>query len=137
MTTLQKTIYIKAPKEKVWAYLTDPDKLSIWFHKPKTTITTGSYEMFGAESGDRLMWGDVLISDPFETLRYTFTIAPMGDTNSTVTWTLTEVAGGTRLALLHEGLPEGEDAFGLTLALDNGWDDHLARLRADAHQDGS
>lgn len=137
MTTLQKTIYLKASKEKVWAYLTDPDKLSTWFHKPKTVITTGSYEMFGIESGDRLMWGDVLISDPFETLSYTFTIAPMGDATSTVTWTLTEVAGGTRLVLHHEGLPDGEDAFGLILALDKGWDDHLARLRSDAHQDGS
>lgn len=136
MTTLQKTIYLKADKEKVWAYLTDPEKLAIWFHKPVKPLAAGDYEMFGVESGDRLMWGDVLISEPFDKLRYTFTIGPMGDATSTVTWTLTEVPGGTRLALLHEGLPESEDAFGLTLALDKGWDDHLARLREDAHQSG-
>lgn len=136
MTTLQKTIYLKADKEKVWAYLTDPEKLAIWFHKPAKPLAAGDYEMFGVESGDRLMWGDVLISEPFDKLRYTFTIGPMGDATSTVTWILTEVPGGTRLALLHEGLPESEDAFGLTLALDKGWDDHLARLREDAHQAG-
>jgi len=57
----------------------------------------------------------------------------MGDATSTVLWTLTEVAGGTRLSLEHSGLPQGEDAFGLTLALDKGWDDHIARMRGDIH----
>ena len=89
--------------------------------------------MFGATSGDRLMWGEVTTADPFDQLIYTFTIGPMGDATSTVTWTLTGVAGGTQLALLHEGLPDSEEAFGLTLALDKGWDDHLGRMRADAH----
>jgi len=37
--------------------------------------------------------------------------------------------------LRHEGLPQGQDAFGLTLALDKGWDEHLGRMRASAHGD--
>lgn len=32
-------------------------------------------------------------------------------------------------------LPQGAEAFGLTLALDKGWDDHLARMRAAAHEE--
>lgn len=135
MTTLRKSIYLKTSRETVWAYLTDPDKLSIWFHRPDKTLVPGSYAMFGAESGDKLMWGDIITADPHAKLSYTFTITPMGDAVSTVTWTLTDVPGGTRLDLLHEGLPEGEEAFGLTLALDKGWDDHLGRMRADAHAD--
>lgn len=132
--TLQKTIYLKADKPTVWAYLTDPDKLAIWFHKPKVPLTEGaSYEMFGTTSGDRLMWGDVITADPHDYLEYTFTIGPMGDATSTVKWTLSDVPGGTQLALLHEGLPEAEEAFGLILALDKGWDEHLGRMRADAH----
>ncbi|WP_448329698.1 SRPBCC family protein [Sulfitobacter sp. M13] len=134
-TILQKTIYIKATPAQVWAYLTEPAKLAIWFHKPKTSLIEGEYEMFGAESGDKLMWGEVLLAEPFSRLEYTFTIAPMGDAVSTVRWNLEEVAGGTRLSLSHEGLPQGEEAFGLTLALDKGWDDHLARMRASAHGD--
>ena len=59
----------------------------------------------------------------------------MEDTVSTVSWNLEDVAGGTGLSLSHEGLPQGEEAFGLTLALDKGWDDHLARMRAAAHDD--
>ena len=134
-TILRKSIYLRASPAQVWAYLTDPAKLAIWFHKPETALVEGEYEMFGTESGDRLMWGEVLVAEPFSRLEYTFTIAPMGDRTSTVKWLLEEVAGGTRLSLRHEGLPQGEEAFGLTLALDKGWDDHLARMRASAHED--
>ena len=131
---LRKNIYLRATKAQVWAYLTDPDKLAIWFHKPTETLTEGSdYEMHGVQSGDKLMWGKVTKSQPHDQLEYTFTIAPMGDAVSTVSWTLTEVAGGTQLSLEHSGLPQGEDAFGLTLALDKGWDDHMARMRDAIH----
>lgn len=134
-TILTKTIYLKASPAKVWDYLTDPDKLAIWFHKPQSPLVEGEYEMFGTESGQKLMWGDVLVAEPFKRLEYTFSIAPMAGQSSTVKWTLEEVPGGTRLSLRHEGLPQGEEAFGLTLALDKGWDDHLARMRASLHDD--
>ncbi len=134
-TILRKSIFLKATPAQVWAYLTDPDKLAIWFHKPDTELAKGPYEMFGVDSGDKLMWGEVLVCEPFSRLEYTFTIAPMGDQTSTVKWSLIEVSGGTNLLLSHEGLPQGADAFGLTLALDKGWDDHLARMRASAHGD--
>ena len=81
------------------------------------------------------MWGDVIKAEPYDYLEYTFTIGPMGDATSTVKWTLTDVPGGTRLALEHSGLPQGEPAFGLILALDKGWDEHLGRMRGDLHQD--
>ncbi len=134
-TILRKSIYLKAAPSQVWAYLTDPDKLAIWFHKPETALVEGDYEMFGAESGDKLMWGKVLVAEPFSRLEYTFTITPMGDQTSTVKWSLAEVPGGTNLSLRHEGLPQGAEAFGLTLALDKGWDDHLARMRTSAHDE--
>lgn len=132
-TILRKSIYLKATPSQVWAYLTDPDKLAIWFHKPAGALVEGEYEMFGTESGDKLMWGKVLVAEPFSRLEYTFTITPMGDQTSTVKWSLEEVPGGTNLSLRHEGLPQGADTFGLTLALDKGWDDHLARMRDSAH----
>ena len=133
-TILKKTIYLKATPQNVWEYLTSPEKLAIWFHKPGAALVEGEYEMFGTESGNRLMWGKVLVAEPFSRLEYTFSIAPMGDRTSTVKWTLAEVAGGTMLSLRHEGLPQGADAFGLALALDKGWDDHLGRLRVSIHE---
>jgi uncharacterized protein YndB with AHSA1/START domain len=133
-TILRKSIYLKATPAQVWAYLTDPDKLAIWFHKPTTALVEGDYEMIGVDSGDKLMWGTVLVAKPFSRLEYTFTIAPMGDQTSTVKWSLKEVPGGTNLSLHHEGLPQGAEAFNLILALDKGWVDHLARMRISAHE---
>lgn len=132
--TLHKTIYLRATKADIWPYLTEPDKLAIWFHAPKMPLTENtSYEMFGTSSGNKLMWGDVIKATPHDYLEYTFTIAPMDGAVSTVKISLDDVPGGTRLSLTHEGLPEGKDAFNLTLALDAGWDDHLNRMRADIH----
>ena len=132
--TLKKTIYLKATTAKVWQYLTDPEKLATWFHKPGSALTDGEYEMVSPDSGERFMWGEVLIAEPFTRLEYTFSIAPMGDRSSKVIWTLEEVAGGTRLSLSHEGLPQGEEAFGLALALDKGWDEHLGGMRDSLHE---
>ena len=135
--TLRKSIYLKASRDEVWSFLTDPDKLAIWFHKPPSPLTEGEdYAMFGVQSGDKLMWGRVASARRPEYLEYTFTIAPMGEASSVVKWTLDEVAGGTRLSLEHDGLPAAAEAFGLTLALDKGWDDHIARMRAALHGDG-
>lgn len=133
--TIRKSIYLKATPAQVWAYLTEPEKLAIWFHKPDKALVEGSYAMYGTESGDKLMWGDVQIAEPFTRLEYTFTITPMGDAVSTVKWALEDIQGGTRLSLTHEGLPQGQEAFGLLLALDKGWDDHMGRMRADLHKD--
>lgn len=133
---IRKSIYLNATQEQVWAYLTDPHKLGIWFHKPKTPLKQGEpYAMYGAESGDKLMWGNVSVADPYSLLEYSFTIKPMGEAVSHVKWTLDAVEGGTRLSLEHQGLPQGADTFGLTLALDKGWDEHMSRMRADLHAD--
>lgn len=132
---LQKTIFLRADPETVWDYLTEPDRLAEWFHKPKLPLTAGQeFEMFGTTSGDLLIWGEVRVARPPEYLEYTFTVKPMGDTVSVVKWTLEPVPGGTRLGLQHEGLPQSADAFGLILSLDSGWDEHFGQMRAALHE---
>ena len=134
-TLIRKSMYLQADPEEVWVYLTQPDKLAEWFHKPQAPLETGSaLEMFGTESGDKLIWGEVRAARPHSYLEYTFTVKPMGDAVSLVKWTLEPVPGGTHLSLVHEGLPQGATAFGLTLSLDKGWGDHLARMRDALHQ---
>ena len=136
-TTLHKSVFLKAPRQLVWDYLTRPEHLAKWFHRPKSTLVAGQkMEMFGTETGNCLMWGEVREARAPDYLEYTFTIAPMGDAVSTVKWTLEDVPGGTRLSLEHSGLPQGAEAFGLTLALDEGWDKHLQRLRDHIHGAG-
>ncbi|MEW9919460.1 SRPBCC domain-containing protein [Marimonas sp. MJW-29] len=133
-TVIEKTLFLKATPAEVWDYLTQPDKLAQWFHAPKAPLAEGApLEMFGATSGEKVIWGDVITARAPEYLEYTFTVGPMGDAVSTVKWTLQEVLGGTRLHLYHDRLPQGEAAFGLTLALDKGWDDHLGRMRRHLH----
>jgi uncharacterized protein YndB with AHSA1/START domain len=133
-TVLRKTIFLKAPRAKVWAYLTEPDKLALWFHPPKVAMAEGApLEMFGAESGDKLIWGKVQVARAPEYLEYTFTVKPMGEAVSLVKWTLDDVPGGTQLSLEHEGLPQSADAFDLILALDDGWDKHLMQMRNSIH----
>lgn len=133
--TLNKSIYLKVAPSVVWEYLTEPDKLAQWFHAPKETLKEGAaLKMFGTESGDLLIWGEVKVAHPPEYLEYTFTVKPMGDAVSLVKWTLTPVAGGTRLALEHSGLPQHVETFDLLLALDKGWDDHISRMRVLVHE---
>ena len=132
--TLSKTIFLRASRDEVWAFLTEPDKLAKWFHAPKATLKQGDkLELFGTESGDLLIWGDVLAARRPEYLEYTFTVKPMGDAKSLVKWTLSEVPGGTKLSLEHEGLPASAEAFDLILALDNGWDKHFIQMREALH----
>lgn len=133
-TIIRKSIFLQAAPDKVWEYLTEPDKLGLWFHKPTVPLAEGQpLEMLGTTSGDKLIWGKVLVARKPEYLEYSFTVKPMGDAVSVVKWTLTPVPGGTNLSLEHEGLPQGADAFGLTLALDKGWDEHITRMREHIH----
>ena len=129
--TLTKTIILAAPREKVWEYLTQPELLAKWFHAPKAAITEGQkLEMFGVKSGDKLIWGDVRQARAPEYLEYTFTVGPMGDAVSVVKWTLESVDAGTKLTLVHEGMPAGAEAAGLLMAIDKGWDEHMGAMRA-------
>ena len=134
-TYIEKSIFLNAPREDVWDYLTLPEHLAKWFHAPKVPLVQGEpLEMFGTTSGDKLIWGEVKTARKPEFLEYSFTVGPMGDAVSNVQWTLTEVPGGTRLHLMHTGLPQGAEGFGLTLALDKGWDDHISQMRASLHE---
>jgi uncharacterized protein YndB with AHSA1/START domain len=136
MPTLQKTVYLKAPKDKVWQFLTEVEKVKIWFHVYDADLTPDQpFTISGAESGKQLGEGRVLRMSPHDLLEYTFSVGPMNGAESTVLWTLDAVDGGTRLNLTHSGLPDGEAAFGLILALDQGWDDHIARMRAPVAED--
>ncbi|MCG6903840.1 MAG: SRPBCC domain-containing protein [Rhodobacter sp.] len=130
MTTITKSIYLKAPKPTVWAFLTEIDKVKIWFHRYDTDLAAGrDYRIFGQDSGKELGHGTVTRAEPHDLLEYSFSIGPMQGATSTVKWTLEDVPGGTRLNLEHSGLGDDAEGFGLVLALDKGWDEHLARMR--------
>jgi uncharacterized protein YndB with AHSA1/START domain len=134
-TIISKSIIVKADCATVWSFLTDKDKLALWFYGAEADLADGQdYTLVGTTadgSTEKKCWGTVQEMLPPSRLVYTFTFAPLAGALTTVTWTLEEVHGGTRLSLSHEGIEAaaGEAAMGMLLALDAGWDKHIASLR--------
>lgn len=137
-----KTIFLAAPPETVWAYLTEADKLGEWFHPAAANLTKGvEFSLLGKSDGDttgaddiearRICWGNVMEMDRPRRLVYSFTIKPLGGHTTQVSWQLEPISDGTRLTMTHDGIEEaaGEAAFGLLQALDKGWDEHFGKLR--------
>ncbi len=136
-STLIKTIIIDAPRETVWSYLTEKDKLATWFHPAdKDFIESEDYALLknsdgGLTDDNKICWGTVISMSPPDEMVCTFTVHMLAAATTTLTWQLEDVFEGTRLTLKHEGIDEavGEQAFGLLRSMDVGWDKHFATLR--------
>ncbi|MGB7335015.1 MAG: SRPBCC domain-containing protein [Salaquimonas sp.] len=132
-TSITKTVFFKASRKTVWEFLTDKDKLGEWFHPAENNLSDGNeYALMGkADDGGpkKICWGEVTAWNPYSELAYSFTVGPMGGVLSQVHWKLEEVGAGTRLILEHTNLATTDDAFGIVMAFDAGWDRHFASLR--------
>ena len=132
--TLVKTLFLKAPAHHVWKFLTEKDRLAVWFHGGEADLKAGGdyavvTNTLGKE-GERIVWGKVLEFDPPRRLVHTFTHQWLDGVDTTCAWTLTDVDGGTILRLEHSGFEKaGERGFNETADHDTGWDEHFARLR--------
>jgi len=128
---IEKTIFIKAPCEKVWRYLTDKDKLGTWFHvAAENLVVDKDYSLLSTERpGEHLLGGKVLEFNPPHRLVTTFTHQWMNHVETIVTWDLFSVDGGTRLHLTHTGFEKTATPFKLAQDHDEGWDEHLTKLR--------
>lgn len=133
--TLTKSAFFSAPREVVWRFLTDKDMLGDWYHPARNDLAEGQeYELYRKDEGSestRVVWGRVLSANPPSELICTFEIPYLDGGQTTLTWTLDELAGGTKLTLRHDGIgaASGEAADQLLTALDQGWDKHLASMR--------
>jgi len=130
MTTIRKSIHLADAPERVWSYLTEASQLAKWFHPAEGDLAQGHDYTLLDRAGDRICWGRVTEMTPPSRLSMTFTVAALGGAMTDVTWTLTPVPGGTRLELAHSGLPTDAEGFGLIVALDAGWDQHLTKMRS-------
>ena len=136
--TLNKSIFLPASRETVWSFLTDKDKLALWFHPADADLADKQdYALISTDEDgtvNRICWGTVLEMDAPSRLKCSFTIKPLNGVFTTVTWELEALEGGTKLSLTHQGISAaaGDAAMGLILALDKGWDEHLGRLRSAA-----
>lgn len=129
-----KTIFLKAPPDHVWKFLTEPEKLALWFHEGEGPLKEGGdwallTNTLGKE-GERMCWGKVITMKPPHKLVHTFTHPFLQEVETTCDWTLDAVDGGTILTLTHDGWDNFEDGpFGMAANHDTGWDEHFARLR--------
>ncbi|WP_282608798.1 SRPBCC domain-containing protein [Pelagibius sp. Alg239-R121] len=134
-TTIRKTVFFKASRETVWAFLTEKEKLAQWFHPPEKDLAAGEdYALMRTKddgSRSRLIWGRILTMEAPKKLVYSFVIDPFDGAETIVTWILEEAAGGTRLSLTHEGIAEAAGAATMQMlqSLDAGWDEHLESMR--------
>lgn len=130
---LTKTVVLKAPPEKVWAYLTDAKLLASWFHEADVDLAPGrAYQLLSedASKADRkLCWGRVLEAEKPKRLVYTFTHNHLNGVETQVVWELATCFDGTRLTLSHTGFEAVADPFDMLFGHDGGWDEHIVRLR--------
>lgn len=102
------------PPETVWLALTDGQLLSRWLMSNDFQPIIG--HRFQLRTEPRQDWngitsGEVLAFKPLEQLIYTWNISRQGETNtleSTVTWTLQTVEGGTLLRMEQSGFRTAE-----------------------------
>ncbi len=124
--------FVAAPRERVWAALTEPDELARWWVPGDIAPITG--HRFTLQMGQ---WGEIPCEmvearEP-ELLVYRF------NTSWTLTWQLVAEGNGTRLLLEHSGFdlddPQGRYAFE---NMGTGWRDAvLPRLATVLAEDGS
>jgi uncharacterized protein YndB with AHSA1/START domain len=127
--TVTKTIELEAPVTRVWAFLTDPEKLGSWLMASDFRPYKGSQFRFTAEpSGawDGIIHCEVREVREFERLSYTWNANDIG-VETIVTFQLEPVRAGTLLTLTHSEL---ENAAGGALGRHSaGWTNALEGLR--------
>lgn len=129
-----KTLFLKAPPEHVWSFLTEADKLALWFHRGGADLVEGGDYLletntYGKE-GEKLCWGQVIEAKKPERLVHTFTHNHLKGIETRCVWTLEAVTGGTIVTLVHDGWEKvEEDPFAMAADHDKGWDEHFTRLR--------
>jgi uncharacterized protein YndB with AHSA1/START domain len=129
--TLTKTIFLSANRDTVWSYLTEQEKLATWFNGPTTNIENGkAFTMMSSDDPTKkLCWGKVTEWVEPSKLAYEFSVFMMEDLTTHVTWQLEEIESGTKLTMVHTGLPADSNGIALSFALDAGWDKHFGSLR--------
>jgi uncharacterized protein YndB with AHSA1/START domain len=127
---VEHEVTISAPRELVWEFFTDADRLVEWKGR-SATLDPRPGGIYRCTLDDRsVVMGEYLSVTPYDELSFSWgwegdPLLPPG--SSTVTVTLTEVPEGTLVRLVHTGLPHPR----LDLH-DAGWARYLPALAATA-----
>jgi len=125
---IEREITIAASPETVFALLTDPEQIVRWKGK-RAALDARPHGRYEVDLGEgQNVRGEYVEVVPFRRVVFTWgwegsTVLPPG--SSTVEIDLEPHGAGTRLRLVHRGLPASERASHL-----EGWDYFLPRLHA-------
>jgi uncharacterized protein YndB with AHSA1/START domain len=132
--TIEKVLPYTA--EKIWRTLTSSDMVARWLMPNDFAAIVGHRFNFRTKpmgDWDGVVDCEVLAADPPRLLRYSWkggsdaNPAYGSRLNSTVTWTLTAVEGGTHLKMVHDGFVFPGNRFAFD-AMSPGWGGALDRI---------
>ncbi len=119
------------PIEKIWNAISKAEEISSWFIKADFKAEKDYQYTFTSEPNEKgctTINGIVKEANPY-VLAYTWIVA---DTNieTTVTWTLEAIQGGTKLKLEHSGISSyaGDTAIAMFESFNGGWDNCINGL---------
>lgn len=121
--------------EKVWHALTSSELISRWLMTNDFRPERGHKFTFRATpmgDWDGVVYCEVLEIDPPKLLKYSWfggsvTTPGRYTLESTVTWMLTPVEGGTRVKMVHNGFVSPQNDFGYN-AMSQGWGTVFMRI---------
>ena len=130
---VERSIWIAAPRERVWSAITDPTQLENWF-SPGTSWTLTALEVGGRlfipdpDTGDETNVQVIQLLDPPEHF-VTHSLPESPGSSEVTAYLLQEERGGTRLTITDSGyelLPDDgrwsameQNAFGFGMMLEN------------------
>jgi len=125
--TIERSIWIAAPRERVWQAVTDPAQIAQWF-APGTSFSQ-SGDIISVRIGEtEIEVAVIVLVDPPRQI----TTRNLPGMTITTTYTLKEENGGTRFTVTETGLESlSEDARKERLDQDSkGWETALENLKA-------
>ncbi|MGZ4816558.1 MAG: SRPBCC family protein [Terriglobales bacterium] len=110
MNTIEQQVTIRAPRSRVWEALTTPSELGTWFHCTLTAKDFSPGETINGVSTYPGCEGKAFVLEIVEKVpkerfswRWSPGLAASDDPPTTVTFTLEEVTGGTRVTVTESG----------------------------------
>lgn len=129
-------VFPHAP-EVVWRALTTPELIGRWLMRPEgfaaVVGTRFTYQTTAAGAWDGVIHCEVVEARPPERLVYRWTGGDAGNEgygsplDTVVTWTVTRVAGGARVRMIHSGFDPARNASALR-TMGEGWPKVMRRL---------